>query len=112
MTVKLKWVYSPATGWNSASYSLMMGDVKVASAFYDPSGPRGSGENKYRINMLVPGIAAREPKWPTLVDAITIGQRIMVKWLKSAGLIKEDSEAEFDHSELHKHVKQPEQKDV
>lgn len=112
MTVKLKWVYSPAAGWNQASYSLMMGSVKVASAFYDPSGPRGSDENKYRINMLVPGIQAREPKWPTLVDAISIGQRVMIRWLKQAELVKDDKDVEFDHSDLHAHVKQPEQKDV
>lgn len=111
MTVKLKWVYSPPNGWGSPSYSLMMGSVKVASAFFDSTGQRGD-VNRYRINMLVPGIQAKQQKWPTLVDAITIGQRVMNKWLHNAGLITNESEVEYDHTELDKHIKQPGKSDV
>lgn len=111
MTVKLKWVYSPSTGWTQASYSLMMGKVKVASACFDSTGPRGD-ENRYRITMLVPGIQAKQPKWPTLVDAISIGQRVMNKWLHNAGLIVNEGDVEYDHTELDKHIKQPGKSDV
>lgn len=111
MLVKLKWIYSPAQGWSQPSYSLMMGTVKVAFVAFDGMG-RKDDPNRYKIVMLVPGIKAKQVKWPTPVDAISIGQRVMLKWLKNAGLITSDNEAEFDHSELEKHVKQPEQKDV
>ncbi len=111
MTVKLKWVYSPPTGWGSPSYSLMMGSVKVASAYFDSTGPRGD-TNRYRINILLPGLQARQPKWPTLADAISIGQRVVIKWLKNAELIVNDDDVQFDHTELDKYVKQPEKKDV
>lgn len=107
MTVSLKWVYSPSTGWTQASYSLMMGGVKVAFACYDPSGPRGSDPDKYRIVLLVPGIQAKQQKWPTLVDAISIGERVMSKWLHNAGLILNETDVSYDHTELEKHVKQP-----
>lgn len=111
MTVKLKWIYSPAQGWTQSSYSLMMGGVKVAFVSYDGMGPK-TNPNRYKIVMLVPGIKAKQDKWPTPVDAINIGQRVMIKWLKDAGLINGDVEAQFDHSELEAHVKQPEKRDV
>lgn len=112
MKIKLKWIYSPAQGWSSPSFSLMMGSVKVASAFYEATGPRGSGENKYKIVMLVPGIQAKQDRWPSVVDAISIGQRVMIKWLKQAELIVNEEDVQFDHTELDKRVKQPEKKDV
>ncbi len=89
----------------------MMGSVKVASTYFDGTGAKGD-ENRYRAVIMLPGIKAAQDKWPTMVDAISIGQRVVLKWLKNAELITNDEEVEFDHSELEKHVKQPEMKDV
>lgn len=111
MKIILKWIYSPPQGWGAPSYSLMMGSVKIASAFFDATGSRDN-KNQYRITMLLPGIKAKQDKWPTVVDAISIGQRVAIKWLKDAGLIVNDNEVVFDHTELDKRVKQPEGKDV